>query len=157
MGSVFTFPTGPFFEAVEQFILGVTPGPDALHDWHLGLVTGVRNGLICGLLFGLKTAWRTADSDIRFSGTLRLPFAVARKGAKGEGSPAPSLVSSWWCSSLSNNRKEPASRRYEVGRRSGCCPRGLQFSLRVLQERGIFIRLPRQWHCYWDIFDPDCV
>jgi eukaryotic-like serine/threonine-protein kinase len=85
MGSVFAFLTGPFFEAVEQFILGVTPGPDALHGWHLGLVTGVRNGLICGLLFGLKTAWRTAENDIRLSGTLRFSFAAARKGAKGGG------------------------------------------------------------------------
>ncbi|MGA8657757.1 MAG: hypothetical protein WB586_16550, partial [Chthoniobacterales bacterium] len=85
MGTIFALLTGPFFEPVEQFILSVTPGPEALHGWQLGVATGVRNGLICGLLFGLKTAWRTADHDIRLLGTLRFSFAAARKGGKRGG------------------------------------------------------------------------
>jgi len=85
IGTGFALLTGPFFEPVEQLMLNVTPGPTALHGWQLGVFTGVKYGLICGLLFGLKTAWRTADHDILLSGTLRFSFAAARKGAKWGG------------------------------------------------------------------------
>jgi hypothetical protein len=56
--------------------MGIAPGPEALHGWQLAVVTGVRNGLIFGLLFGLKNAWCTPGCDIRLSGTLRFSFAV---------------------------------------------------------------------------------
>jgi tetratricopeptide (TPR) repeat protein len=71
--------TGSFFEPVEQFFLG--PWSKALHGWQLGVATGVRNGLFFGLLFCLKTGWLPLDGDVRLSGTLRLSFAAARKGA----------------------------------------------------------------------------
>ena len=78
-----------------------------------------------------------------------------RSGAlRGEASPASGLCGK----SKSPGHLEPnLPSAEESGRRSICCRRGLQFSLGGLQDRGIFILLPRQWRCHWDIFDLDCV
>ena len=79
-----------------------------------------------------------------------------RSGAlRGEASPASGLCGK--SKSPGHLGTEPTLRGMRSGRRSICCRRGLQFSLGGLQDRGIFILLPRQWRCHWDIFDLDCV
>jgi len=81
LGLVFGALGGVFFERLEEVLLGVDPGPRALHGHWLGFVTGVHYGVIFGLVFGFKGARSLDAPDIRLSDKLRFSLAAARRGA----------------------------------------------------------------------------
>jgi hypothetical protein len=73
---------GCFSVSPEQLCLEVSAAMRPLKGWLLGIAAGVQQGMVFSLLFGLKTAFRTADSDIKLSGAPRFSVAAANRGAK---------------------------------------------------------------------------
>ena len=85
MGMLFAMLAGPFFDPLEQLLLNLPAGSQSLSGWQLGLTTGVRYGVVFGVLYALRGA-RSADSpDIRLSETIGWSLPAAKRGARGGG------------------------------------------------------------------------
>lgn len=87
--AIYTFLSGfplPILKGVSILVvldlpLGTALHRITLHSSQLAAI-GANCGLGFGLLFGSKTARRTADSDIRLSGTFKFSLAAVRKAVK---------------------------------------------------------------------------